>query len=172
MGVSKVTYFGKTLMDLTGDTVTPDKLAKGETAHDKSGAAIIGEMLAGGLPSGFTAIATGEYTLSSAVRGSGTFTVKHNLGVVPDAFLIYAPSNVAQTYSMLYALRLGPVWRSGYSNLCGYHGNSSSTVTCTHSQTAYGVKSLTATDAVITTYTTSTSYYWRAGTYKWVAIKF
>lgn len=32
MGVSKVVYGGKTLIDLTGDTVTEDKLLKGATA--------------------------------------------------------------------------------------------------------------------------------------------
>lgn len=33
---------GETLIDLTADSVTPDKLAEGITAHDKSGAPIIG----------------------------------------------------------------------------------------------------------------------------------
>lgn len=42
MGYNKVVYGGKTLMDLTGDSVTPDKLLAGETAHDKSGEAIEG----------------------------------------------------------------------------------------------------------------------------------
>ena len=41
--VNKVIYGGKVLMDLTGDTVAPNKLLKGYTAHDKSGAAIEGE---------------------------------------------------------------------------------------------------------------------------------
>lgn len=42
MGVSKVNYGSKTLIDLTGDTVTSDKLLSGYTAHDKSGNAITG----------------------------------------------------------------------------------------------------------------------------------
>lgn len=42
MAYNKVVYGGKTLMDLTGDSVTPDKLLAGETAHDKSGEAITG----------------------------------------------------------------------------------------------------------------------------------
>lgn len=42
MAYNKVVYGGKTLMDLTGDSVTPDKLLAGETAHDKSGEAIAG----------------------------------------------------------------------------------------------------------------------------------
>lgn len=39
---NKIIYGGKTLLDLTADTVTPDKLAKGITAHDKSGALVTG----------------------------------------------------------------------------------------------------------------------------------
>lgn len=40
--ISKVVYGGKTLIDLTADTVTADKILKGTTAHDKSGAPIVG----------------------------------------------------------------------------------------------------------------------------------
>lgn len=40
--ISKVVYGGKTLIDLTADTVTASKILKGATAHDKSGAAIVG----------------------------------------------------------------------------------------------------------------------------------
>ncbi len=40
--INKVIYGGTTLIDLTGDTVSPDKLLKDVTAHDKSGAVITG----------------------------------------------------------------------------------------------------------------------------------
>lgn len=40
--ISKVVYGGKTLIDLTSDTVTADKVLSGYTAHDKSGAIITG----------------------------------------------------------------------------------------------------------------------------------
>ena len=39
---SKVIFNGDVLMDLTGDTVTADKLLKGITAHGKDGAPITG----------------------------------------------------------------------------------------------------------------------------------
>ena len=42
MAYNKVVYGSKVLIDLTGDTITPDKLASGVTAHDKSGEAITG----------------------------------------------------------------------------------------------------------------------------------
>ena len=40
--VSKVVYFGETLIDLTNDTVEASKILSGFTAHDKSGAPITG----------------------------------------------------------------------------------------------------------------------------------
>lgn len=40
--VNKVIYGGRTLIDLTGDTISADKLLTGITAHDKSGAPITG----------------------------------------------------------------------------------------------------------------------------------
>lgn len=39
---NKVVYGGQTLIDLTTDTITPDKLLTGYTAHDKSGDSITG----------------------------------------------------------------------------------------------------------------------------------
>lgn len=40
--INKVVYGGKTLIDLTSDTVTAENLHTGITAHDKSGAVITG----------------------------------------------------------------------------------------------------------------------------------
>ena len=48
MSVNQVIYGGNTLIDLTADTVTPETLADGVTAHDASGALITGIMKAGG----------------------------------------------------------------------------------------------------------------------------
>lgn len=42
MAINKVIYGGEVLLDLTGDTVTPDKLLSGTTTHDKSGTLIEG----------------------------------------------------------------------------------------------------------------------------------
>lgn len=41
---SRINYFGKVLLDLTSDTVTPEKLAKGVTAHAKDGSKITGTL--------------------------------------------------------------------------------------------------------------------------------
>lgn len=45
---NKVVYNGATLIDLTSDTVTADKLLEGYTAHDASGAPIVGIATSGG----------------------------------------------------------------------------------------------------------------------------
>lgn len=42
MAINKVVYNGNTLIDLTGDTVTPAQLLNGVTAHDKTGSPITG----------------------------------------------------------------------------------------------------------------------------------
>ena len=47
MAVNKVVYGTTVLVDLTKDTVTADKLAKGETAHNAAGELITGTMEAG-----------------------------------------------------------------------------------------------------------------------------
>jgi hypothetical protein len=44
MAVNKVEYVGRVLIDLTQDTVTPDKLISGATAHNKTGAEIVGTL--------------------------------------------------------------------------------------------------------------------------------
>lgn len=47
MAINKIVYDGDTLIDLTGDTVTPETLAEGATAHNKSGEQIMGAMRGG-----------------------------------------------------------------------------------------------------------------------------
>lgn len=47
MGINKVQYGNTTLIDLTSDTVTADKLMQGYTAHDRSGTLITGTIADG-----------------------------------------------------------------------------------------------------------------------------
>lgn len=44
MGVNKVIFGGETVVDLTSDSVTPETLAAGVTAHNKSGEQIVGTL--------------------------------------------------------------------------------------------------------------------------------
>lgn len=48
MGVNKVEYGSNTLVDLTSDTVTPESLLRGVTAHDAAGNQIVGTGSGGG----------------------------------------------------------------------------------------------------------------------------
>ena len=44
MAANKISYCGKVLLDLTSDTITPEKLAKGVTAHAKDGSKTTGTL--------------------------------------------------------------------------------------------------------------------------------
>jgi hypothetical protein len=47
MAYNKIIYKGDTLIDLTADTVTPETLAEGTTAHARNGEIIVGSMAGG-----------------------------------------------------------------------------------------------------------------------------
>lgn len=126
----------------------------------------------GGVPAGYSAIDLGEIKISTQFTTSRQ-TFNHKLGVVPDVVIVMANGNVAQTYSMLIAIGGSKVnYRGGnYLNHLAYHGNSSTTVTWTNANsTSYGVSNFTATTFQLAS--SSSSYYWRAGTYKYIALKF
>lgn len=93
MNTNKVDFGGKTLIDLTNDTVTPETLAEGVTAHDASGEIIEGEAELGfsGTPTaGDTPViyADGAYQsaestladtgLSITIKKAGTYRIKWN----------------------------------------------------------------------------------------------
>ena len=46
MAYNKVIYANRTIMDLTGDTVTADTLVEGKIAHNAKGERIVGTMKA------------------------------------------------------------------------------------------------------------------------------
>lgn len=70
MAVNKVVLGEDTLIDLTADTVSADKLSKGVTAHDMAGEPIVGTMEAGGGK---------EYTFTDGLTETNG-TVKWDLG--------------------------------------------------------------------------------------------
>lgn len=73
MPVNKVVYGGKTVIDVTSDTVTPETLALGVTAHNKSGTPIVGTLetdLTGGLSG------TKEITVKSSLV-DGVYVLKY-----------------------------------------------------------------------------------------------
>lgn len=126
----------------------------------------------GGLPSGIKALKFGTIDITTAFTTTRqTFT--HDLGEVPDFVMVWANENIATTNSMLFALRFNQLGyrSSAHDSYMAYHGNSTITVTLTNSNsTSFGVSNLTSTTFQLAS--SSASYYWRAGTYKWMAIKF
>lgn len=57
---------GTVLIDLTSDTVAPDKLLDGVTAHDKSGALIVGNVT-------FATVYTGSGAPDASLGENGDF---------------------------------------------------------------------------------------------------
>jgi len=74
--VNKVIFGGRTLIDISGDTVAANKMLSGTTAHDKSGAAVTGNIpsqAAQTITPGTTdqTIASGKYlTGAQTIKGS------------------------------------------------------------------------------------------------------
>lgn len=103
MGVNKVNYGAKTVIDLSKDTVTAKKLLKGETAHDKNGNQITGtyeEPVVGEDTSDATAVASnileektayiarGKVTGTMMNRGAtaGTISKKTGAYIIPEGY--------------------------------------------------------------------------------------
>ena len=79
--VNKVVYSGRTLIDLTNDTVTAAAMRKGYTAHDRSGAQITGtipDQAAQTITPG-----TADRTIPSGRYLAGTQTIKGDPDLIP-----------------------------------------------------------------------------------------
>lgn len=79
MAINKVVYGGDTLIDLTGDTVTADKLLKGITAHVKGGETITGSCTFD-VDSGDATVAVAEILTGKTAYARGTKIV----GTMPN----------------------------------------------------------------------------------------
>lgn len=166
----------------TGVSVSASELVSGSQTATENGTFDVTNLASfivnvasggGGLPSGIAAVATGYYTVTSDFTGTSQ-TVTHNLGVVPDFVIFFAVGNIAQTYTEMFAIRstLMGYRASNYTLFYSYHGSSSTTSLSigNSGSTTAGVYNLTSTTFKIAPH--ASNYYWRAGTYRWFAIKF
>ena len=109
MANNKVVYDGATLIDLTSDTVTPETLLTGATAHDASGVQITGTASANAnenTPTDINGILKGDGTkLKKAVPGTdyaippASATVLPASGTALIANTIYAVATAVGTYA-------------------------------------------------------------------------
>lgn len=79
--VNKVVYDGKTLIDLTSDTVVAGALRQNYTAHDKSGAQINGSIPDQGAQT--IVPGTADKTIPSGKYLTGVQTIKGDSNLVP-----------------------------------------------------------------------------------------
>lgn len=80
--VNKVVFGDQTLLDLTTDTVTPSVLMEGYTAHDKSGALIIGTATGGG--TGAISVVDTEDTHGGTIRTITAVDISDTTAVAED----------------------------------------------------------------------------------------
>ena len=72
MAVNEVIYNGRTLIDLKNDTVTPETLAEGMTAHDASGNLIVGKLCAPQRGVDYWTPADQEFIVQQVISALGT----------------------------------------------------------------------------------------------------
>lgn len=93
---SKIVYFGETLIDLTEDTVTAEKLLSGETAHGADGAPVTGSMPNQGAVTLLIEDADDQITIPKGYHNGGGFVT---LNAGEKAKII--PANIAQGKTIL-----------------------------------------------------------------------
>lgn len=76
MGYSKIDYYGKTLIDLTEDTISPDKVLAGATYHGPDGDEATGSMPNKGAVAGTIGAVDDTYGIPAGYHnGGGTVSI-------------------------------------------------------------------------------------------------
>lgn len=113
MAINKVIYGTSTLIDLTADTVATDTLGKDISAHDKSGAEIIGTLESGGSTGGGGGdnCYIKKYFVDNGdkIHGATPFTFTHNLGRIPRFINITSSTTEITAYALNYITAIADV---------------------------------------------------------------
>lgn len=173
MAINKVQYGNTTLIDLTADTVTADKLLEGYTAHDRTGAVITGTATGGGgsvtqdqegfivLPpdgegsggaSSYTLLTSMEYSFSTTNTSTvdvGTITVEY---VDPYKTILYIQVRDKLGKRNGYFLGTDTYWQQpvggsqlNYYRLCNVIATNTSGIVEATSTSQYGLFASTPT---------------------------
>ena len=112
IAINKVDFGGKTLIDLTADTVTAADLRQGVTAHDRTGEAITGT---------YTPSSSAVQMTSGIINGySGGVLAIRNLGFDPDIVVVQFSVTRKGRESNFFASAIATV-SNGYNTVC-YNG--------------------------------------------------
>ena len=104
MEVNKVIYGDATVVDLTGDTITSDKLIKGYTAHDASGAEITGTLASAPLIPLYYDFNCGYVASGTWIYENPTNTYIDIYGVKADHYyLLTLGSNVGSRFRAMFS---------------------------------------------------------------------
>ena len=96
MGISRVEYDGKLLIDISSDTVNKSNLLVGATAHDSNGEEVVGECTYDMDTKNFTAFA--EHILKDKTAGVNGKTVT---GINSSAVSMLTPENIRENVEIL-----------------------------------------------------------------------
>lgn len=124
----------------------------------------------GGMPEGFTAISTGKFSLDADkpnFASSSGVTFQHDLGVIPDIIIVYKENDSSVNSSIFI------------SSFCVIDENAYKSQGIYNYRDGYGsnkpvfsdkaIKNITESSATVTS---NTEGQFRAGSYRWVAVKF
>ena len=107
MGVSKVDFAGNTLVDLTGDSVTPKTLLKGATAHNAAGEQIEGNVI---VPTKVSELENDANYITTAQAPVQSVNGKTGNVTVSTTFVAYRLGNSSATCTFAEMLE---AWKRG-----------------------------------------------------------